>query len=189
MKTVSRLILIVVLCGALAHSGESGTFFNPIGDRGLLEKGDEASALLNEGLASVYSLYAAYERKNTVLLDVHKKAASDKLAACIKLFMEVNNLATVKPLNFTTRDAEESASIDEFQKNTTQRYHVPSPKTQKDLSAIAVVIVSDFKSKLDETKLNPNDDNLGPLWNLMRTTIALEQTGLAVSIIWSKSRN
>src|SRR6476661_7846364 len=124
MKCAVQVCLVVLFLGTAMppqHVG-SATFFDPIGNVGLLSKGDEAAATLNEALAAVHLLYAAFERKEVEKVQRHKEQAVEILTTSITLLQDVDRLAGEKPIVLVPKNDEEKEMLAEFERNVVDKY-------------------------------------------------------------------
>ena len=166
----------------------AGSFYNPAGDPGLEKKGADAAAKLNEALASIHYMYAAYERKDAPTFERYKKTATEEISISFDLFKSVRELAGDKLISLKPRNAEEQESISLFLKETVAAFKLGPPKTQKDLANVAVIFIGNFRNVLEKTKLDTKSYDRAGLVPLFTAQVSLEEVGLAASLIWYNSR-
>jgi hypothetical protein len=186
MSVVRFLILAFGIVGIDCGVATAGSFYNPLGDPGLEQKGAEGAARLNEALASVHLMYAALERKDASVNE-RKKNAVDQLSSSLELFKTVRDLAGDKPISLRGRNETEQESINHFLRVTLTELKLPQPKTQMDLANVAVTIVSNFEILLDKTRLDPKSGDFTVVRQIIRAEISLEEVGLASSLIYADS--
>jgi hypothetical protein len=173
------------------------TLYNKTGDPNLEGKSEEAAARLNEALASLRLMYSAFQTRGrgTPNKDIdsavrqYRRDANTKLLSSIEQFTAIQKNATENPISLRARNETERGLIDHFRRITLERFGIAEPKNEKELAAVAVIIVSAFQVQLANVDIDPKKRDSHDLKELMRAEINLVEIGLAVSIIWSHSSN
>lgn len=179
-----RLVLcvFVVLLSTVAHGG---TFYNPKGDPGIQTRGAKAAAALNEALSSLHLMYAALELKDDGAFQKHRKAAMESLSLASSQFRSIHEVMPASPLKLNPKTDAEKEAIDNLFKYTLPKYKVSSPKTERDLVQVAVVVSEALRSRLEKGDIKPGSDDWRPVREVIRLQLDLAGAGLAVSLIFS----
>lgn len=178
-------ILVVFASGQL----QAGTFYNPVGEPGTEKAGAEASAQLNEGIASLHLMYAAIERRDKDGALKMKSNVERQLETALNIFTKIQEMVPEKALTLKPRNATEIEILDQFYKISLPNQKLDTPKTQKDLAKLAVSVVGDFLTRVKKTGIFGDAKDWIVARDLIRNELLLQQIGLATSLIWVLSSN
>lgn len=188
---MKRIILTFLAIWVVFASSpaKAGTFYNPVGEPGTEKAGAEASAQLNEGIASLHLMYAAIERRDKDGALKMKSNVERQLDNALSIFTKIQDMVPDKALSLKPRNATENEILDQFYKISLPNQKLDPPKTQKELAKLAVNVVGDFLTRVRKSGVFGDAKDWNTARDLIRNELLLQQIGLATSLIWVLSTN
>jgi hypothetical protein len=168
----------------LAITARAGTFYNPVGDPAIAEKGARAAAELNDALSSLHLMYAAAERKDAAKIEEHRKIAIDLLTKASEQFQSIEAQMPRRELKVNPTSAEKE-TVENLFRYTIPAYQLPPPKTEGDLVNVAVVIIKSLIARLEKGNIGTRKEDWRALREVIRIQLDLTGAGLAVSLIFA----
>lgn len=182
-----RLIPYVLGC-LLATTTLAGTFYNPVGDPAIAEKGARAAAELNEALSSLHLMYAAAERKDVAKIEEYRNMAIKLLTNASEQFQSIETQMPKRELKVNPTTSSEKETVENLFRYTIPAYRLPPPKTEGDLVHVAVVIVKSLIARLEKGKIGLGKEDWRALREVIRIQLDLTGAGLAASLIFASPK-
>jgi len=183
--TSVRALCLVIALGALSDAGIASPSFNT--NRPNLQKNSrEAGAMLNDGLAASHTMFKFLEYQSFNEANSERNRAVQFLKDAKVKYEGLVKQAPDQDLVMRPSTDDEKSAEQDFRKRLAEA-KIEQPKTERQLAAIAVTVVTQHLKLLDELKFKGGRDDNERLRALIHSQATLLELGILTTIAWDIS--